>query len=513
MRLQTDGFGREALDAHLDADCGREPARLAPALRRASRTRKLLGPLLIPATGTALVVVFAAQPFEGGLLAGLLFLCGMGAVNHVPAWTSFLPLMRIPLRAGQAGIPVLAIAVVQSATGMPGLGTAEMLVLLGGVGLAALAAEPRSSRLWDIRGPVPTLVIGSPRCATDLVDELIAANVRSYVVIGRIAVDERDFEPLQGIVPTVGDLSDLSTLIEESDVRLVVMSGEVPRFQVCNEMARSCLDLPVRLWGLSAFYEELFGHVPVADIDGAWFQYIMHPKYRAIGPSAKRGIDLAVGTATLLVALPLLGVLALLIRRDGGPALFKQVRVGEGGRRFTLYKLRTMRSTTDQPRWASGDDPRVTSIGRVLRRTHLDELPQLFNVLRGDMSLVGPRPEQPEFVDRLEGLLTFYRQRLLVKPGLTGWAQLRCGYAGSEIGSAWKLSHDLYYIKHRSVLFDLAIICETLRLVLRDRQYAKRPAGVFFLLGDAPVDPSPALSPAAAVAAAQAAADPPYPAQ
>jgi exopolysaccharide biosynthesis polyprenyl glycosylphosphotransferase len=500
-------------DHYVDALSGRDSGHLALAgvLSQASRLRKLFAALLVPATGTALVMAFAAQPLESGLLAGLFFLCSAGTVTRPPPWTSFLPLMRYPLRAGQAGLPVIGLAVVQATTGVPGLGAVEMLLLLGGIGVATVLTDTGSKRHWDVPRAVPTLVIGSPRCATDLVEELIAADVRRYVVVGRIAVDEIDAEPLQqGTVPTLGNLSDLSTLIEQHDVRLVVMSGEVPRSRVCNEMARSCLGLPVRLWGLSAFYEELFGHVPVADIDGAWFQYIIHPNYRAIGPAVKRGIDVVVGTAALFAALPLLGVGALLIRRDGGPALFKQVRIGAGGRRFTLYKLRTMRPTTDAPRWASSDDPRVTPIGRFLRRTHIDELPQLFNVLRGDMSLVGPRPEQPDLVDRLEGLITFYQCRLLVKPGLTGWAQLRCGYAGSEIGSAWKLSHDLYYIKHRSLLFDLAIICETLRTFVGDRQYAKKPAGAFFLLREAGPDRAVAVTPPAAVAAGPPVAEPPY---
>ena len=141
----------------------------------------------------------------------------------------------------------------------------------------------------------------------------------------------------------------------------------------------------------------------------------------------------------------------LLIRRDGGPALFAQVRIGEGGQRFRLHKLRTMRVGADaSAQWACPDDPRITRIGAWLRRTHLDELPQLVNVLRGEMSLVGPRPEQPEFVDRLEQILPFYQRRHLMRPGITGWAQVRCGYAGSDVGSAWKLCHDLYYAKHRS---------------------------------------------------------------
>jgi lipopolysaccharide/colanic/teichoic acid biosynthesis glycosyltransferase len=144
--------------------------------------------------------------------------------------------------------------------------------------------------------------------------------------------------------------------------------------------------------------------------------------------------------------------------------------------------METGTATTAQ--WAGLDDPRVTGVGRLLRRTHLDELPQLVNVLRGEMTIVGPRPEQPEFVERLESWMPFYTRRHLLKPGITGWAQVRCGYAGSDVGSAWKLCHDLYYLKHRSLAFDLVILGETVRTLVADRQYAVEPGNVSFILDD-----------------------------
>jgi lipopolysaccharide/colanic/teichoic acid biosynthesis glycosyltransferase len=168
-----------------------------------------------------------------------------------------------------------------------------------------------------------------------------------------------------------------------------------------------------------------------------------------------------------VLTFPLVLVLALLVRLDGGPAIFAQERIGEGGHPFRLYKLRTMLvGSGDVAAWARKGDPRTTAIGRILRRTHLDELPQLVNVLRGEMSLVGPRPEQPEFVELLERLLPFYQRRHLIRPGLTGWAQVRCGYANSERDAAWKLCNDLYYVKHRSLGLDLLLLAETAGLLL-----------------------------------------------
>src|SRR4029079_2836990 len=132
-------------------------------------------------------------------------------------------------------------------------------------------------------------------------------------------------------------------------------------------------------------------------------------------------------------------------------------------------------------KWSHADDPRVTGVGRVLRRLHVDELPLLFNVIRGDMTFVGPRPERPEMVESLERILPNYRRRHLIKPGVTGWAQVRCGYAGSEVGWAWKLCHDLYYLKHRSFWLDCAIIIDTVRKSLTDPGYDIEPVGVSFI--------------------------------
>ena len=199
----------------------------------------------------------------------------------------------------------------------------------------------------------------------------------------------------------------------------------------------------------------------------------------------KRAFDIAAAASALLFLVLSLLLVALAIKLDSkGPVFFLQRRCGLGGRAFRVIKFRTMTvlEDGDQVQQAQKGDKRVTRVGAFLRRTSIDELPQLWNVIRGDMSLVGPRPEQPEIVAELEELIGFYQRRHLVKPGITGWAQVRCGYAGSNIGSAWKLSHDLYYVKHRSVLFDLALLAETIRTLFFDRQYSVEPSGVLFLL-------------------------------
>jgi len=245
----------------------------------------------------------------------------------------------------------------------------------------------------------------------------------------------------------------------------------------------------VRLIDANQLYEETLGHVPVGTIDAAWYRYIMHPRFRASSPLSKRAFDIVFSTLIAIVLLPLVVAAMIAIKlADGGPVLYRQRRLGEYGEEFEILKLRTMRidAEADGPRWSTPGDGRVTKVGALLRRTHLDETPQLWNVLRGEMTLVGPRPERPEMVAELEHRFPHYTRRHLVKPGIAGWAALRCGYAGSEIGTAWKLCHDLFYIKRRSVLVDTLILAETSVEVFRNAHRVLRAPGERFLIGEEP---------------------------
>jgi exopolysaccharide biosynthesis polyprenyl glycosylphosphotransferase len=189
--------------------------------------------------------------------------------------------------------------------------------------------------------------------------------------------------------------------------------------------------------------------------------------------SVKRAVDVSAAVIGLILAAPVLAVLAIAIRATSpGAALFRQMRVGLGGEVFTVYKLRSMCIDAEADTgavWAQPGDARITPLGRFMRRTRLDELPQLWNVLRGSMSLVGPRPERPEFVRELAERIPFYGQRHTVKPGLTGWAQVRYTYGASVEDALEKLQYDLYYIKNLSVSFDLFIVFETLKTVILRR--------------------------------------------
>lgn len=181
-------------------------------------------------------------------------------------------------------------------------------------------------------------------------------------------------------------------------------------------------------------------------------------------------MDLTFALCGLLLLLLILPVLALLIYLDSpGPIFYSQERMGYRGRKFHMHKFRSMRPDTEQagcPVWTTNDDPRVTRVGRFLRATHLDELPQVFNILRGEMSLIGPRPERPEYVAELDKAHILYRYRTAVKPGLTGWSQVKYGYGDASEEELVKLQYDLYYIEHQSFIFDVLIILKTVVEVL-----------------------------------------------
>lgn len=226
----------------------------------------------------------------------------------------------------------------------------------------------------------------------------------------------------------------------------------------------------IRVRDLLSYYESEFKKVPLTELTPAWFLF-EHPTQhrRALPDAARRMIVMSVAGLLLLVSLPLVALLMLLIRLTSpGPAIFRQTRVGKDGARFTVVKLRTMRVADDSASWATDQDHRITPLGRVLRRYRLDELPQLWSVLRGELALVGPRPEQVPIVERLERQIPFYAARHTIRPGLTGWAQVNLGYSGSLEGTRAKLQRDLYYVKHRSLRLDLLILWLTLKAVFTD---------------------------------------------
>lgn len=376
-----------------------------------------------------------------------------------------------PVRLG-AGLAALIVAFIGAAfVGRSGAGIVvtvlAVCLLLATCYLVATDRADRAGRSSagprrSVRRATRIAVIGNQTTAVALDQELALNRITAYTSVGWIAPQPRTGKVFP-LPRRLGALDELASLVERHRIDLLVIGSDVPRLAVFDELVRLTDFLSVRVCELSGFYERAFGHIPVADINSAWFQYVMHPKFRHASNRRKRAFDIVVATCLGVLALPVLLLAAAAIKLDGGRALYRQRRIGEKGRPFTMYKLRTMRERAagDEQVWASVADPRVTPVGRVLRRLHIDELPQLYNVLRGEMSIVGPRPEQPDIVSRLEAGIAFYSRRHLMRPGLAGWAQLRCGYARTERGSAWKLCHDLYYLKHQSLWFDVWILART----------------------------------------------------
>ncbi len=217
------------------------------------------------------------------------------------------------------------------------------------------------------------------------------------------------------------------------------------------------------------FWERHLKRVDIDNLQEAWIATLGRQGQGGLQRVFNRTGDIAISLVFLIATLPLMLVVALMVRLDSpGPVLYRQERVGLGGRTFTLFKFRSMRANAEArgPAWAQQRDPRVTRVGSFMRRTRIDELPQLFNVLRGEMGFIGPRPERPHFVEQLAEAIPHYRERARVKPGLTGWAQVNYPYGASVEDARAKLSYDLYYVQHRNPLLDILILFATVRVIL-----------------------------------------------
>jgi exopolysaccharide biosynthesis polyprenyl glycosylphosphotransferase len=308
------------------------------------------------------------------------------------------------------------------------------------------------------------LVVGTSSWARDIAETAEHSPDAPITVLG--VVDDHAGD--DAALPVLGGVADLSEIVEAQRPDLIVLAegnGSARALESLLDVASSGF----RVIGVTHFFEHVFGWVPLRHLTSGWFMGILHLHQRTYSRFAKRVFDIVVASLGMLFAAPLVPFIVLVVRRTPGRIIYRQVRVGESGRLFTMYKFRTMDEDAEAPGipvYAEENDPRVTPSGRVLRRTHLDELPQLWNVLKGEMSIVGPRPERPEFVRMLETTVPFQARRVLIKPGITGWAQLRCDYASDSESAADRLSYDLWYLRHRNLTVDLAICAKTFSALL-----------------------------------------------
>lgn len=250
------------------------------------------------------------------------------------------------------------------------------------------------------------------------------------------------------------------------DATVVVLSRAAQDDPHVVDQAAALHEAGVRIRSLADFYEEWLGKLPIAELERVSLMFDIRELHRERYARVKRLLDVALGAlgaVALLLSLPFVLVGDLVANR--GTVFYRQPRVGRDGRRFSILKFRTMRAAPEGApnEWTTEDDPRITPFGRFLRRVHLDELPQVLNILRGDLSVVGPRPEQPHYVDELTAKIPFYDLRHLVRPGLTGWAQVKFGYAGDERDALEKLQYDFFYLRHQSLRLDARICVRTLR--------------------------------------------------
>ena len=327
---------------------------------------------------------------------------------------------------------------------------------------------------WTSRRVAPRerlLLVGTSEAAVNLARELFERHDLGVDIVGFI-----DPDPARIGAPilnpgVIGTIEDIPAIVRARAVERVVVSlsdarGKLPM----DKLLEMKLD-GVTFDHLPSVYEQYTGKIAVDNLRPSWLIFSEGFRKSRIQRVVKRLTDVVCAAVGLVLALPIMTVTAIAVKMTSrGPIFYHQPRVGLRGHVFTVHKFRSMRDDAEKETgavWATANDNRVTSIGRFLRRTRLDELPQLWNVLRGDMSLVGPRPERPEFVHSLTRQIPFYGQRHTVRPGLTGWAQVRYTYGASSEDALEKLQYDLFYIKHMSFALDLFVLAKTVKTVIR----------------------------------------------
>lgn len=314
------------------------------------------------------------------------------------------------------------------------------------------------------------LIIGTGPSALE-VEHLMEGAPGKYALSGYIATATDPVSVEEKKI--VGKMEDIVSLCRQYQPNLIVMALSERRGNLAINKLISCKLMGVRIVDYPNFYEAMTGKIPVESINPSWFVqsngFLITPLIRVM----KRVFDIVLSSLALLITLPVILVLLVMVKYTSpGPVFYFQKRVGKDGKVFTIYKFRTMVTDAEskgEAVWAKENDPRVTRIGHILRKFRIDELPQLLNVFKGEMSFIGPRPERPEFVEKICAITPYYRERHAVKPGITGWAQVMYPYGASLGDSVEKLRYDLYYINNLSLSLELLIIVKTIRVILFGR--------------------------------------------
>jgi lipopolysaccharide/colanic/teichoic acid biosynthesis glycosyltransferase len=352
---------------------------------------------------------------------------------------------------------VLAMAALQAVIGTPllprfVLSGAPLFCIPTGVLFTAMS-------LWLDRHhqrATRVVVVAEPDEHARLLADLVNSNRPSVSIVGRLTIDEATADGVDNLVNAVaaeGATLVVLSRVAQNDDRIVVQAAKVH-------------SNGVRVRTLSRFYEDHLAKLPVAELERISLMFDISELHPGFYPRLKRTLDVVVGlvgTVVLVGVAPFVALANAIGNR--GPLIYRQQRVGRRGEVFSILKFRSMRPDSGATTWTKEGDDRVTPVGRLLRKSHLDELPQMINIVRGDLSIVGPRPEQPAYVEELSIKLPFYDLRHLVRPGLTGWAQVNYGYGGSESDALEKLQYEFFYMRHQSLRLDLIIMVQTARRI------------------------------------------------
>jgi exopolysaccharide biosynthesis polyprenyl glycosylphosphotransferase len=346
-------------------------------------------------------------------------------------------------------------------------GASLVVLAMGGRELARLLRTGIYRAGW---GREPVLIIGANEEGKRIMDILCQAPELGEQAAGFVDDDgNKKGSAYQGL-PVLGTYSDLPRLIREKRIKSVILSHVSSSHNEILKIVGYCSFDPVAVKLLPDLYDVVSGHFKTQKIHGVPFLELLSQHLPGWQWQMKRGIDILSAFIALTVFAPLLGLVALLVRlSSAGPIFFSQERVGQYGKEFRMYKFRSMVMDAERltgPMWAEKDDPRIFPWGRFMRRSRLDELPQFYNILKGDMSLVGPRPERRYFVEQLQKEIPVYARRLKMKPGITGWAQVKHKYDTSIEDTRTKVMLDLYYFENMSILLDIKIMLLTIWVVL-----------------------------------------------
>jgi sugar transferase (PEP-CTERM system associated) len=316
------------------------------------------------------------------------------------------------------------------------------------------------------------LIIGTGPTGITLARDILSRPEMQLKVVGFL--DEKGEDIGKSLVNPgiIGGVADLESIVRQENIGHIVLSLLERRGQMPVRQLLHLKFAGVKVEDAHSFFERMTGRIILERLSPSWLILSEGFSKSPLLVWVKRMIDVVVSLITLIVCTPLMAAAAVAIYLESGvPILFRQERAGLHGRPFAMLKFRSMCNNAEEggPRWASDGDPRITRVGRWLRKSRIDELPQAINVLRGEMSIVGPRPERPEFVSMLEEQIPYYGLRHSVRPGITGWAQVKYQYGASVEETKTKLEYDLFYIKHLSIMLDLAVLFETAKVMLSGR--------------------------------------------